>query len=88
VVNPANYWKKLEIASDTYILGELPPPGGYFICLPRVLLGNFGMPRVIPKFPKRGQSESAGMNRHRVGNERVPRERSSCTITRPRVMRG
>ena len=37
----------------------------------------------FPTTTIRGQSESAGINRHRVGDERAPRERSSCTITTP-----
>jgi len=32
---------------------------------------------------KRGHSESAGINRHRVGDERALHERSSCSIMAP-----
>ncbi len=31
----------------------------------------------------RGRFESAGINRHEVGDERAPRGRISCTITTP-----
>ncbi|MGA3118554.1 MAG: hypothetical protein ABSF90_29520, partial [Syntrophobacteraceae bacterium] len=36
---------------------------------------------------KRGRAESAGINRHRVGDERAPHKRRSCSIMAPSHVR-
>ncbi|MGI6550780.1 MAG: polysaccharide deacetylase family protein [Syntrophomonadales bacterium] len=54
---------------------------GYRLVTLEQLLTEYDRPS--PKIASWGQSESAGINRHRVGDERALRERSSYTITTP-----
>jgi hypothetical protein len=49
--------------------------------------GRFGWEVEMLKCLKWGRTESAGINRHRVGDERAPHKRRSCSIMAPSHVR-
>ena len=64
-----------DIVSDSLANGEPVRLAGF---------GTFDIAtEILPEYSKWGQSESAGINRHRVGDERAPHERNNCTIMAP-----
>jgi hypothetical protein len=55
---------------------------------PQIVIGDKIIHRGnTPKRSGRGRAESAGINRHRVGDERAPHKRRSCSIMAPSHVR-